>query len=167
MWRRRQKAREGKERKGKKEREREGQEPQRQRKRWQVEWATWTTVDWTVSWLLWILLEMVSQESSMPPKARWCNQRSTRSWQSQGRLQKCQKRKATVEPRRAIYEMGNMELIELRQTSATTQCPSCLKHVLEGVNMCQCDVWLRPNQSTMDRIRTAFAAFKTPSTVPQ
>ena len=28
--------------------------------------------------------------------------------------------------------------------------------------MCQCIVWLRPNQSTMDRIRTAFAASKNP-----
>ena len=64
------------------------------------------------------------------------------------------------ESSRAIYEMGNMELIELRQTSATIQCPSCLKHVPEGLNMCQCGVWLRPNQSTMDRIRTAFAAFE-------
>ena len=36
---------------------------------------------------------------------------------------------------RAINEMGNMELIELRQTSATIQCPSCLKHVPEGLNM--------------------------------
>ena len=40
------------------------------------------------------------------------------------------------ESSRAIYEMGNMELIESRQTSATTQCPSCLKHVPEGLNMC-------------------------------
>ena len=32
----------------------------------------------------------------------------------------------------------------------------------EGLNMCECGVWLRPNQSTMDRIRTAFAALKTP-----
>ena len=64
------------------------------------------------------------------------------------------------ESSRAIYEMGNMELIELRQTSATIQCPSCLKHVPEGLNMCQCGVWLRPNQSTMDRIRTAFAVLK-------
>ena len=24
-----------------------------------------------------------------------------------------------------IYEVGNLELIELRQTSATIQCPSC------------------------------------------
>ena len=28
--------------------------------------------------------------------------------------------------------------------------------------MCQCGVWLRPNQSTMERIRAAFAALKTP-----
>ena len=62
----------------------------------------------------------------------------------------------------AIYEMGNMKLIELSQTSATIQGPSCLKHVPQGLNMCPCGVWLRPNQSTMDRIRTAFAAFKTP-----
>ena len=66
------------------------------------------------------------------------------------------------ESSRAIYEMGNMELIELRQTSATLQCLSCLKHVPQGLNMCQCGVWLRPNQCTMDRIRTAFAALKTP-----
>ena len=64
------------------------------------------------------------------------------------------------ESSRAIYEMGNMEL--LTHTSATIQCPSCLKHVPEGLNMCQCGVWLRPNQSTMDRIRTAFAALKIP-----
>ena len=28
--------------------------------------------------------------------------------------------------------------------------------------MCQCGVWLRPNQSTMERIRAACAAFETP-----
>ena len=32
----------------------------------------------------------------------------------------------------------------------------------EGLNVCQCSVWFRPNQSAMDRIRTAFAALKTP-----
>ena len=55
-----------------------------------------------------------------------------------------------------------MELIELRQTSATIQCHSFLKHVPEGLNMCLCGVWPRPNQSTMDRIRAVFAALKTP-----
>ena len=66
------------------------------------------------------------------------------------------------ESRRAVYEMGNLEVIELRQTLATVRCPSCLKHVPEGVNMCPCGVWLRPNQSVKDRIRAAFAALKTP-----
>ena len=51
------------------------------------------------------------------------------------------------ESSRMIYEMGNLELIELRQTSAIFQSPPCLKHVPEGLNMCLCGVWLRPNQS--------------------
>ena len=46
---------------------------------------------------------------------------------------------------RSTYEMGNMEL-----------------SVPEGWNMCHCGVWLRPNQRTMDRIRTALAALNTP-----
>ena len=66
------------------------------------------------------------------------------------------------ESSRAIYEMGNMELIVLKQTLATIQCLSCLKHVPEGLNMSQCGVWLRPNQSTTERIKIAFAASKTP-----
>ena len=40
------------------------------------------------------------------------------------------------ESSRAIYEMGNVDLIELKQTSETAQCPSCLKHVFEGMTMC-------------------------------
>ena len=35
------------------------------------------------------------------------------------------------ESSRMIYEMGNMEVFELRQISVTTQCRSCLKHVPE------------------------------------
>ena len=55
-----------------------------------------------------------------------------------------------------------MDLIELRQTSATILCLSCLKHVPQGFNMCPCGVWLRPNQGTMDRIKARFAALITP-----
>ena len=36
---------------------------------------------------------------------------------------------SSEESSHAIYEMSNLELIELRQSSATIQCPSCLKHV--------------------------------------
>ena len=64
------------------------------------------------------------------------------------------------ESSRTIYEMGNMELIELRQTSTTIQCSSCLKHVPKGLNMCL-GVWHRPILSTMDRIRAPFATLKT------
>ena len=58
------------------------------------------------------------------------------------------------EASRAIYEMGNMELIELRQTSATSQCPTCLKHELEGLNACQCSVWLRPDKLQRQKLLT-------------
>ena len=61
-----------------------------------------------------------------------------------------------------IYKMGNLELIELRQTSATLQCPSCLKHVPEGLNVCLCVVWLRPNEDTMNKIKARIAALITP-----
>ena len=61
----------------------------------------------------------------------------------------------------AINEMVNLEVIELWQTSAKVQCLVCLKkHVSEGLNMCQCGVWLRPNQLTIDRIWATFAALK-------
>ena len=36
------------------------------------------------------------------------------------------------ESSRTIFEMGNVELIELKTTSETIQCPSCLKYVFEG-----------------------------------
>ena len=58
--------------------------------------------------------------------------------------------------------MGNLELIEARLTSATFQCLSCLRHVPEGLNMCLCGVWLRPNQDTMNRIKASFEALMTP-----
>ena len=63
------------------------------------------------------------------------------------------------ESRRAVYEIGNLELIELRQTSATIQCPSCLKHVPDGLNVCPCGVCLRPNRDTMNRIKVRFEPF--------
>ena len=63
---------------------------------------------------------------------------------------------------RAVNEVGNMEMTELRQISAIVQCLSCPKRVLEGMNMCQCGVWLRPNQSTLGWIRITFAALQAP-----
>ena len=40
------------------------------------------------------------------------------------------------ESSRAVFEMGNVELIELETTSI--QCPSCLHHVFEGTFTCMC-----------------------------
>ena len=46
---------------------------------------------------------------------------------------------------RVIYEMGNMELFELRQTTDTIQCHSCLRHVPRGLKFCECGMCLRPD----------------------
>ena len=40
------------------------------------------------------------------------------------------------ESRQATFNMGNVELIELRKT--TIQCPSCLHYVFEGAFLCNC-----------------------------
>ena len=63
------------------------------------------------------------------------------------------------ESSRAIFEMGNVELIESKKTSDTDQFPSCLKYVFEGTIVREC---VRPNKSTMVRIREAFEALKAP-----
>ena len=68
---------------------------------------------------------------------------------------------SSEESSRVLYEKGNLEFIELRQISATIQCPSCLKHVPEGLNMCLCDVWLRPKQGTTNRIKVRFEVWIT------
>ena len=49
------------------------------------------------------------------------------------------------ESSRAIFEMGNVELIELKKTSI--QCPSCLHHVFEGTTIC-----LKTQQKTAETL---------------
>ena len=49
------------------------------------------------------------------------------------------------ESSRAIYEMGNMELKELRQNLGDYSVSFLLEaRTREGLNMCPCGVWLRP-----------------------
>ena len=48
------------------------------------------------------------------------------------------------ESTRAIFEMGNVELIELKKSSM--QCPSCLHHVFEGTFSCMCGKLIRTQQ---------------------
>ena len=50
---------------------------------------------------------------------------------------------------RMIFEMGNLELFELRQTTDAVQCHSCLKYVPRGLKFCECGVCLRPDEETI------------------
>ena len=58
------------------------------------------------------------------------------------------------ESSQAIFEMGNVELIEL-QTSMI-QCPSCLHYVFQGTILCRCGIHIRPDLHMMRRIKAAF-----------
>ena len=62
----------------------------------------------------------------------------------------------------AIYDMGNMELYELRQISVTIQYHSCLKHMTEGLKFCGCGVCLRPDEDTINRINARFQVLISP-----
>ena len=58
---------------------------------------------------------------------------------------------------RAIFEMGNVELIELKKSSI--QCPSCLHHVFEGTFIRMYGKWI-PIKDVMIPIKEAFEAQK-------
>ena len=60
----------------------------------------------------------------------------------------------------AIFEMGDVELIELKKSSV--QCPSCLHHVFEGTHMCKCGKLIKPGQDVMNWIKEAFDIPKVP-----
>ena len=55
-----------------------------------------------------------------------------------------------------------MELFELRQTTDTVQCHSCLSHVPTGLKFCQCGVCLRLDEETVSRIKARFQALIAP-----
>ena len=48
------------------------------------------------------------------------------------------------ESSRAIFEMGNVELIELKKSPI--QCPSCFHYVFEGTLLCKCGKQIKPDQ---------------------
>ena len=58
------------------------------------------------------------------------------------------------ESSQALFEMGNVELIELN--TSLIQCPSCLHHVFKGTLLCQCGKHIRPDLNMMRRIKAAF-----------
>ena len=61
-----------------------------------------------------------------------------------------------------MYRMENVELIELRQTTSTVQCPSCWKHSPERMLQCLCGNWLRPGEHTVTQIKLRFAELAKP-----
>ena len=103
-------------------------------------------------------------------KNRW--KKSTKSWRSWKLIRSCTKsirndlRKGNMifseESSHAIYAMGYMELLELRQTSATIQCLSCLQRIPEWLNIWVWGFWLRPDQHTVGRMYDRFAALVSP-----
>ena len=64
------------------------------------------------------------------------------------------------ESSRAIFEKGNVELIELKKSSI--QCPSCLHCVFGGTLLCNCGKLIKPDQDAMNRIQEAFEILKAP-----
>ena len=59
----------------------------------------------------------------------------------------------------AIFEMGNVELIELK--TSRIQCPSCLHYVFKGTILCACGKHVRPDQEMIRRIKAAFPSVVT------
>ena len=64
------------------------------------------------------------------------------------------------ESSQAIFEMGNVELIELK--TSRIQCPSCLHYGFKGNIICARGKHVRPDQEMILRIKTAFEIFRAP-----
>ena len=64
------------------------------------------------------------------------------------------------ESSQAVFEMGNVELIELK--TSRIQCPSCLHCVFRGTIICACGKHMRPDQEMIRRIKAAFEILKAP-----
>ena len=67
---------------------------------------------------------------------------------------------SSQEPSQAIFEMGNVELIELK--TSRIQCPSCLHNVFKGTIICACGKHIRPDQEMIRRIKAALEILKAP-----
>ena len=62
------------------------------------------------------------------------------------------------ESSQAIFEMGNVELIELK--TSLIERPSCLHYVFKGTILCQCGKHIRPDLEMMRRIKAALNSWK-------
>ena len=59
----------------------------------------------------------------------------------------------TEEMAQKSQDQGNVELVELRQTTKTIQCQAYWKHIPEGMVKCYCGTITRLSQSMMDEIQ--------------
>ena len=64
------------------------------------------------------------------------------------------------ESSQAIFEMGNVELIELK--TSRIQCPSCLHYVFKGTILCACGKHIRPDHEMIRRVKAPFEILKAP-----
>ena len=64
------------------------------------------------------------------------------------------------ESSRATFEMGNVELIELKKS--WIQCPSCFHHVSEGTFLCSCGKVIKLDPDAINQIKEAFEILKEP-----
>ena len=55
-----------------------------------------------------------------------------------------------------FLQIGNLELHEVRQRTATIQCPQCSAYFEEGFQFCKCGAGLQMAESTISRIRKRF-----------
>ena len=58
------------------------------------------------------------------------------------------------ESSQALFEMGNVELIELKKSRI--QCPSCLHYAFTGAILCHSGKHTRPDLEMMRRMKVAF-----------
>ena len=65
------------------------------------------------------------------------------------------------ESSRSILEMGNVEPIELKNSSI--QCPSCIHYGFEGTFFCKCGKLMNPGQDVMNWIKEVFEILKAPN----
>ena len=64
------------------------------------------------------------------------------------------------ESSQAIFEMGDVELIELK--TSVFQCPSCVHNVFKGTLLCRCGKHIRPDLGMMRRIKAALEVLQAP-----
>ena len=75
---------------------------------------------------------------------------------------KCKFNRFSDASKRAIRELGNLDLYELGEVSKTVQCQVCFRHASEGLLYCPCGVCLMPSSEQKRKIKTQFEILSAP-----